>query len=72
VLKYRVHEPLLAVLGEPGMPGAFMTIEPGSVITVKGDVKQSGFVEVGYGSQIVKAFMRDIEKRADRVEGHAG
>jgi hypothetical protein len=69
MLKYRVRDPLVAVLGDPGMPGKFVTIEPGSVITVKGDAQHFGFVEVRYGVQFVKVFMRDIEKRAERVAG---
>jgi hypothetical protein len=72
VLKYCVHEPLLAILRKPGMPAEIMTIQPGSVITLKGDVNQFGFVDVHCGDQMVKVFMLDIEKKADRVEGQAG
>lgn len=72
MLKYRVREPLLAILGDPGMVGKFITIEPGSVITVKGTGQHFGFVDVRFGDLPVKVFMRDIEKRADRVEGQAG
>lgn len=68
-MRYRVREPLLAVRNEPGVKTVFMTIEPGSLITVKGTEQQSGFVEVSYSDEIVVVFMRDIEKRADRVEG---
>jgi hypothetical protein len=46
-----------------------MTIDPGSVITIKGKEEQSGFVDVSYRGQIVKVYMRDIEKRAHRVKG---
>ena len=49
-----------------------ITIGPGSVITVRGEVEETGFVDVFYEGQIVKVYMRDIEKSADRVEGHAG
>jgi hypothetical protein len=48
-----------------------MTIEPGSVISVDKE-RQSGFVDVYYGDQIVKVFVRDLEKRVDRVEGQSG
>ena len=71
-MKFRVREPLLALWSEPQKKPAFMTIEPGSVITVKGEEEQSGFVDVSYAGRIVKAYMRDIEKRADRVECQAG
>ena len=55
------------------MKPVFTTIEPGSVITVKGkEEEQSGFVDVLHAGQIVKVYMRDIEKRADRVEGQTG
>jgi two-component system, chemotaxis family, response regulator Rcp1 len=71
-VRYRIREPLLAVRGEPGTPRVFSTIGRGSVITVKGEVQQSGFVDVSYEGQLVKMFMRDIEKNADRVEGQTG
>ena len=47
----------------------FITIDPGSVITIKGKEEQSGFVDVSYCGRIVKVAMRDIERRADRVKG---
>jgi hypothetical protein len=72
VLKYRVREPLLAILRKPGMAAAIMTIEPGSVITVKGDVNLFGFVDVCCEDHTVKVFMLDIEQKADRVEGQTG
>ena len=49
-----------------------LTIAPGSLITLKGEVEETGFVDVLYEGQIVKVYMSDIEKSADRVEGHAG
>jgi hypothetical protein len=70
-LRYPVQEPLLAVYNEPGMETAFVTIEPGSVITVR-DKHEFGFVDVSYPGQIVQVFMRDVERRADRVEGQTG
>lgn len=72
VSKYCVHDPLLAILRKPGTPAEAITIEPGSIITVKGDVNQFGFLDVQYEDQVVKVFMADIEKKADRVEGQAG
>jgi hypothetical protein len=42
------------------------------LITLKGEVEDTGFVDVLYEGQIVKVYMSDIEKSADRVEGHAG
>jgi two-component system, chemotaxis family, response regulator Rcp1 len=71
--RYRAREPLLALRTEAGTATKFMTIERGSVITVEGDVEQkSGFVDVAYNGQVVKVYMRDIEKSADRVQRQTG
>jgi chemotaxis family two-component system response regulator Rcp1 len=67
--KYCAKEPLLAILAAPGMATKFITIVRGSVITVEGyPEEKSGFVDVLYDGQVVKVYMRDIEKSADRVE----
>jgi len=58
----------MAVRDDPQGPFTFVTITPGSIITVKGDVQQSGLVDVLYDGQIVAAFIRDIEARAEIVE----
>jgi hypothetical protein len=71
-MKYYVREQLSAVLKEPESSIAFMTIDSGSVITVKRDVGAYGFVEANYGGDEVLVFMRDLERRADRVKGQAG
>src|SRR5215472_13488459 len=68
-VKYRVREPLLAILKEPVSCVTFLTIKRGSIITVKGDQQAYGFVEVDYDGQTVLAFRRGIELRADRVRG---
>jgi hypothetical protein len=70
-MKYRFREPLLVILKGPVSSVAFLTIKRGSVITVKGDDCAYGFVEVNYEGQIVLAFMRGIQLRADRVRGQA-
>ena len=70
-MKYHVRESLSAVLKEPAGSIAFMTIDVGSVITVKGDIGAYGFVEANYGGEEVLVFMRDLELRADRVQGQA-
>jgi hypothetical protein len=71
-MKYYVREPLSSVFKEPADSIAFLTIDAGSVITVKGDVGLYGFVEANYGGDDILVFMRDLELRADRVEGQAG
>ena len=70
-MKYHVRETLSAVLKEPAGSIAFMTIDAGSVLTVKGDVGPYGFVVTKYGGDEVLVFMRDVELRADRVKGQA-
>jgi hypothetical protein len=46
-------------------------MKQGSVITLRDEVEETGFVDVFYDGQVVKVFMRDIEEKADRVEAHA-
>jgi hypothetical protein len=70
-MKYHVRETLSAVFKEPVSPIAFLTIDSGAVITVKGDVGLYGFVEANYGGDDILVFMRDLERRADRVKGTA-
>ena len=70
-MKYHIRESLSAVLKESAGSIAFMTIDAGSVIIVKGDIGLYGFVEANYGGEEVLVFMRDLELRADRVKGQA-
>jgi hypothetical protein len=67
-LTYYVREPLLAVCNEPGMSTVFLTIAPGSVITLQGEVQLSGFVDVLYEDRIVLVFKRDLDLRAARMD----
>jgi hypothetical protein len=71
-MRFRVLKPLLAIRHEPGVAAVLITIGRGSVITVRGEVEETGFVDVLYDGQIVKVYIRDIENGAERVEGHAG
>jgi hypothetical protein len=71
-MRYRVREALLAVRSEPHLQPEFITIEPGSVILMKGREELSGFVEISHLGQNVKVYMRDLEKRSDRVECQTG
>lgn len=71
-MRYRVLKPLLAIRHQPGVATVILTIAPGSLVTLKGEVEDTGFVDVLYEGQIVKVYMRDIEKSADRVEEQAG
>jgi hypothetical protein len=65
---YRAKEPLLAVRDDVPKPNGFITISPGSIISTRGEVQQSGFVDVLYDGRVVAVFMRDIQARTDRVE----
>ena len=67
-MKYHVREPLLAVFKERVSSIAFLTIDSGAVITVKGDEQAYGFVEANYGGDDILVFMRDLELQADRVK----
>jgi hypothetical protein len=67
-MTYCVQEPFLAIRNEQSRPFVFVTITEGSIIRVKGEVLQSGLVDVLYEGQIVAAFMRDIEARGLLVE----
>lgn len=67
-MTYRVHEPFIAVTDGQSRPFAFVTITKGSTITIKGEVQQSGLVDVLYEGKVVAAFMRDIQARAQLVE----
>jgi hypothetical protein len=67
-MTYRALEPFIAVVYSQPRPFKFVTINPGSVITVKGEVHRSGLVSVLYGGQMVAAFRKDIETKAEIVE----
>ena len=67
-MTYRAREAFIAVRDEPPAPFAFTTITAGSTLKIIGEVQKSGLVDVLYDGQIVAAFMRDIEARADRIK----
>ena len=71
-MRFRVLKPLLAVRHEPGVATVILTIAPGSLVTLRDEVEETGFVDVFYEGQIVKVYMRDIENGAERIEGQAG
>jgi hypothetical protein len=66
-MTYRAREAFMAVRDDLHGPFTFVTITPGSIITVKGEVLQSGLVEILHNGQIVAAFKRDIDARAEMV-----
>lgn len=67
-MKYRVNRPFVAI--QPRQGGVdFITIPAGSVIELRGEVQESGLVDIMHGGAIAAAFLRDIEERADPLEG---
>ena len=71
-MTYRASAAFLAVRSDPSGPSTFVTIQAGSIITVKGEALQSGLVDVLHNGQTVAAFMRDIESRAERLQDRVG
>lgn len=70
-MRYRAKESIIAVrYGQP-KPFKFGTIKPGSIITLQGEIQPSGLVSLVYDGQIVAAFMRDIESRAERIQAES-
>ena len=67
-ITYRVIEPFIAVIYDQPRPFKFVTINPGSFITIKGEVHRSGLVSVLYDEHMVAAFRKDIETKAEVVE----
>lgn len=67
-MTYDVEEPFLAVRDEPARPFVFVTITEGSIITIIGEVQQSGLVDVRYDGEIVTAFMRERRSNAESLK----
>jgi uncharacterized protein YraI len=67
-LTYRVREEFLAVVDEPPRPFEFVTIAAGARVVIRGQVKESGLVDVLYQDEIVTVFVRDLETKTDVVE----
>ena len=61
MLTYRVMTPMIAV--EPGPKLLFIPAE--ATITITGEVRGNGLVEVLYDSRRVMAFLLDIQSRAE-------
>jgi len=67
-MRYRVREPFMVIRDDPPNRFTFLTLKPGSMLRVKGDVLKSGLVDIECEGQILGAFMRDILARAELVE----
>jgi hypothetical protein len=64
-MTYRAIEPFIALVYN--QPRQFLTINPGSLITIKGEMHRSGLVSVLHEGQIVAAFRKDLETKAEVV-----
>ena len=71
---YRVKTAFVAV--RPNAEGAFESVAlgPGAIISVRTErtVLRSGLVDVLYQGQILAAYLRDVEDRAEEVKAQAG
>jgi hypothetical protein len=68
---YRARESFLSVRYDQPTPFKFVTVAPGSIITLQSAVHPSGLVSVLYDGQISVAFMKDIEAKAEMIESVA-
>jgi hypothetical protein len=53
----------LAIRHEPGVAAVVVTIAPDSVITLRDEVEEAGFVDVYYDSQVVKVLCATLKKK---------
>lgn len=65
-MKYRVHTAFRGVLRPADGPSEFVTLEPGSVFTIRGE-ERDGMVTVMYQARLVVVFVKDIESRAVKI-----
>jgi ethanolamine utilization microcompartment shell protein EutS len=65
---YFVCEPFEAVLRPDASTLGYVTVMPGSTVTVLGEAEQSGIVKISYMDRIATASMRDIRAKAKLVD----
>jgi hypothetical protein len=68
-MTYLVRESFEAVMRRDASTLGYITIMPGSTVTILGEEQQSGFVRISYMDRIVTASMRDIREKAKLVDG---
>ena len=66
---YLVREPFEAVMRPDASSLGYITIMPGSPVTVLDEAGQSGTVRISYMDRIATASMRDIWEKAKLVDG---
>jgi hypothetical protein len=69
---YLVREPFEAVVRPDSSSLGYITILPGSTITVLDEAGHAGTVRISYMDRIVTASMRDIWEKAKLVDGKTG
>jgi ethanolamine utilization microcompartment shell protein EutS len=65
---YFVREPFEAVLRPDASSLGYITIMPGSTVTVLGEAEQSRTVRISYVDRIATASLRDIREKAKLVD----
>lgn len=66
---YRVGSPFIAIKPLEDRSCKIITIPSNSMIEIRGQVLQSGLVDIWFEGQVVAAFMRDIEERCTILPG---
>jgi ethanolamine utilization microcompartment shell protein EutS len=64
---YLVREPFEAVVRRDASSLGYITIMPGSTVTILGVAEQSGTVRISYMDRVATASMRDIREKANLV-----
>ena len=67
-MTYLVRESFQAIIRRDASSIAYITIMPGSLLTVLGDAEQSGTVRILYMDRIATATLRDIREKAKLVD----
>jgi hypothetical protein len=68
-MTYLVRESFEAVLRRDASSLGYITVMPGSTVTILGEAEQSGMVKILYQDRIATACMRDIREKARLVGG---
>ena len=70
-MKYSVQIAFLGVCRQNDGTSEFVTLEPGSVFTIRSGVR-GGFVKVMYQRRMLAVFMKDVEAWAVRITEASG
>lgn len=67
-MTYLVRTSFQAVIRRDDSSVAYITIMPGSLLTILGEAEQSGIVRISYIDRIATAFVRDVLEKAILVD----